>query len=76
MFLRSVLELCGVGVADSGEYSCVAKSGVEKDVATFDLCIVGEFSLKCKPVLNCSVDPSLLIEALNLLSLQSLLAFL
>ena len=44
MFLRSVLELFGVGVADCGEYSCVARKGVERDVATFDLCVVGEFA--------------------------------
>ena len=44
MFLRSVFELFGVGVSDCGEYSCVARNGAERDVATFDLCVVGEFA--------------------------------
>ncbi len=40
--MRGVLEVCGVGVTDSGEYSCVASGGGENSTATFDLCPVGE----------------------------------
>ena len=41
-FVRGVLKVCGVGVTDSGEYSCVASGDGETTTATFDLCAVGE----------------------------------
>ncbi len=43
-FVRGVLEVCGVGVTDSGEYSCVASGGGETATATFNLCPVGELN--------------------------------
>ncbi len=40
-FVRGVLEVCGVSVEDSGEYSCRAEGSGETDVSTFNLCAIG-----------------------------------
>lgn len=42
-FVRSIMEICDVGVSDSDEYSCVAEDEMGRDVATFDVCVVGEW---------------------------------
>ncbi len=47
-FVRSVLEMCGVSVTDSGEYSCIAVGNEETDVATFDVCAIGKWRYKYK----------------------------
>ena len=46
--MRSVLEMCGVSVTDSGEYSCIAVGNEETDVATFDVCAIGKWRYKYK----------------------------
>ncbi len=39
-FVQSILEVCSVEVADSGNYSCVASSGVRNDSTSFELTIL------------------------------------
>ena len=42
-FVTSILEICDVGIDASDEYSCVAEDQMGRDVATFDVCVVGEW---------------------------------
>ncbi|XP_064391944.1 uncharacterized protein LOC135339656 isoform X2 [Halichondria panicea] len=48
-FVRGVLKVCGVGVTDSGEYSCVASGDGETTTATFDLCAVESTGILVAP---------------------------
>lgn len=41
-FVISILEICDVGIDASDEYSCVAEDQMGRDVATFDVCVVGK----------------------------------
>lgn len=42
-FARSVMKVCDVEAADSGEYSCEAVKDGHSDLATFDICVIGDY---------------------------------
>ena len=39
-FVKSIVEICSVDVADAGEYSCFTWNDLGNDTATFDLSVV------------------------------------
>ena len=39
-FVRSVLEICGSDLTDSGEYSCTADNGITSDSSNFMITVV------------------------------------
>lgn len=40
IFISSMLEICGVGVSDMGEYSCIATDGETNATAFFNLTVL------------------------------------
>ena len=67
VFVRSLLQLCGVTVYDEGDYSCVAENSVDVVEVGFSLNVLGE-SLSFS--LSFSLPLSLSCRELSLISLS------
>lgn len=57
MFTVATLELCGVAVNDSGEYTCTASEGGVNTSVYFSLYVTGEGKLFIELSLACTVKP-------------------
>ena len=57
LFTSSILEVCSVGIADNGTYSCVATNSAGNDSVDFDVQVMlGKYIFLCIDVYNILCD--------------------